>query len=270
VGARATVARAERILRPGRGVRVRSERVAGVPVVRVTAGAEGGGSVMHLHGGAHTSGSPRTVLALQRLVRGNGPDLVSPDYRLAPEHPYPAGLHDALAVYAHLVATTGPERVVVAGESSGGGLALSMLLRARDEGLPLPAAVAVSFPWADLTLSGASSTGNDGRDVLTRRGLDAAAALYAGEAERTDPGLSPLFGSFVGFPPTLIVVGGLDLLLDDSRRLAERMREDGATVRLHEWAGCPHGFTGIPAPEGRDASRRLESFISGALRTTVG
>ena len=114
-------------------------------------------------------------------------------------------------------------------------------------------------------MSGVSSTTNDGRDVLTTRGLKAAAKLYADGQGLTNPRLSPLFGSFIGFPPTLIVVGGLDLLLDDARRLTARMRQDGVAVQLREWPGCPHGFTGVPAPEGRDAAQRLDAFILDAL-----
>lgn len=265
VGARRIVRVFERTLRLAPGVVASRIELAGVSVLHLSAGSAAGGTVLHVHGGAYTSGSPRMAYALSGLVRQRGPDLVSVDYRLAPEHPFPAGLDDVLRVYAHLVSTVGSDRVVIAGESSGGGLALALLLRARDEGLPLPAGIALSFPWADLTLSGESCTTNDGKDLLSRSGLAASAAMYTGPEDVSDPYASPLFGSFSSFPDTLIVVGQLDLLLDDSRRLAEKMSAAGVAVELLEWPNSTHGFTGLPAPEGRAAALRLREFILGRL-----
>ena len=261
VGSRRVVARLERLLRPAAGVDRSRAVLAGVPVLRLRAAGAARGTVLHLHGGAYTAGSPNTALALSGLVPGTGAELFSADYRLAPEHPFPAALEDALAVYEHLTSIGDAERIVVVGESSGGGLALALLQRARDDGLPLPAAVAVSFPWVDLTLSGASLAVNEGKDILSKRALEASVELYAAGHHPADPGLSPLFGSFHGFPETLIVVGLLDVLLDDSRRLATRMGDDGVTVQLKEWPGCMHGFTGGPAPEGREASTCINDFI---------
>lgn len=263
VGARGAVARFERLLRPARGVTVSHLNLAGVAVLHLHAGgsAQGTGTVLHVHGGAYTSGCPRTAFALSSVTRGGGPDVVSVDYRLAPEHPYPAAVDDVLTVYSHLLSTIGPERIVVVGESSGGGLALAMLLRARDEGLALPAGIALSFPWVDLTQSGASYAVNDGKDLLSRTSLAASATQYAASQDPTDPYVSPLFGSFEGFTDTLIVVGQVDVLLDDSRRLAAQMRSAGVTVDLREWAGSMHGFTGLPTPEGRQASQRVMDFV---------
>lgn len=262
VGSRPVVARFERLLRLPRWVTSNRARIAGVPVVELTTSTgTASTTVLHLHVGAYTSGSSRTAYSLAKILSRATTKIVSVEYRLAPEHPYPAALDDAFAVYSHLVAESSVDRVVVEGESSGGGLALSLLLRARDEALPLPHALALSFPWADLTLSGASVATNDGEDLLTARGLVASAAAYSAGHDGSDPYVSAVFGHFSEFPRTLILVGQRDLLLDDSRRVAARMRAAGVDVELREWSGSTHGFTGLPTTEGRDAAGALDDFI---------
>ncbi|MGJ5893807.1 alpha/beta hydrolase [Streptomyces niveiscabiei] len=253
------------LARGPRGVRLTEEVIAGVPVVRASSGVRAHGTVLYLHGGAYMAGRARDVVTAAHLSAGNGPDLVSVEYRLAPEHPYPAAVDDALAVYRELVRAPGADRLVVMGESAGGGLALALLQQARDEGLPMPAAVVPVFPWADLSLSGASSTANIGRDLLTRSQLLEAAAWYADGRDLRDPELSPLFGSFRGLPPAYVPVGRHDLLLDDSRRLAARLRADDVPVVLDEWPGTIHGFLQVPSAEGRQCRRRVRAFVHEAL-----
>ena len=253
------------LARAPRGVKLTEEVIAGVAVLRASSGARARGTVLYLHGGAYMAGSARDGVTAAHMSADNGPDLVSVEYRRAPEHPYPAAVEDALAVYRELVRAPGPDRLVVVGESAGGGLALVLLQKAREEGLPMPAAVVPVFPWADLTLSGASSTANIGRDMLTRSHLLEAAGWYAGGRDLRDPGLSPLFGSFRGFPRTYVPVGRHDLLLDDARRLVARMRAEDVQVALDEWPGTIHGFVQVPSAEGRECRRRIRAFVHEAL-----
>ncbi|WP_216586216.1 alpha/beta hydrolase [Streptomyces brasiliscabiei] len=253
------------LARVPRGVKLTEEVISGVPVLRASSGARARGTVLYLHGGAYVAGSARDCINAAHLSADGGPDLVSVEYRLAPEHPYPAAVDDALAVYRELVRAPGPDRLVVVGESAGGGLALALLQKAREEGLPMPAAVVPVFPWVDLTLSGASATANIGRDMLTRSHLLEAADGYADGRDPRDPGLSPLFGSFRGFPRTYVPVGRHDLLLDDARRLVARMRAEDVQVVLDEWPGTIHGFVRVPSAEGQQCRRRIQDFVHEAL-----
>ena len=248
-----------------RGVKVTEEVIAGVPVLRASSGAQSRGTVLFLHGGAYVLGSARDVVSTAHVAADGGPDVVSVEYRLAPEHPYPAAVEDALAVYRELVRDPGPRRLVVTGESAGGGLTLALLQKAREEGLPMPAAIVPVFPWADLSLSGESSTANIGRDMLTRSQVLENAAWYAGGRDLRDPGLSPLFGSFRGFPRTYIPVGQYDLVLDDARRVATKMRAEDVDVVLDEWPGTIHGFLHVPSAEARQCRQRIRAFVHEAL-----
>ncbi len=248
-----------------RGVKLTEELIAGVRVLRTSSGAPSRGTVLFLHGGAYVLGSARDVVGTAHVSVDGGPDVVSVDYRLAPEHPYPAAVEDALAVYRELVRDPGPGRLVVIGESAGGGLTLALLQKAREEGLPMPAAIVPIFPWADLSLSGASATANIGRDLLVRSQLLENAQWYADGRDLRDPGLSPLFGSFRGFPRTYIPVGQNDLLLDDSRRVVARMRADDVDVVIEEWPGTIHGFLSVPSAEARQCRQRIRAFVHEAL-----
>ena len=262
---RRAIDRITNLLRVPAGVSLTHDYLRDVPVVRLSSNAGSGNVVLYLHGGAYVLGSARQVLTCARLCLYGGPEIVSPEYRLAPEHPFPAAVDDALAVYRGLLDTHEPQRIVVIGESAGGGLTLLMLQRARAEGLPMPAAIAPAFPAADLTLNSHSSRANKGRDMLARTELVEEAAWFVGDRDLDDPAVSPLFGSFRGFPRTLISVGTRDLLLDDSRAVAAAMRAEGVDVRLVEWPGAVHGFTALPSPERRRHRAQLREFVTAAL-----
>ena len=176
-------------------------------------------------------------------------------------------MDDAIAVYRELLGSPGAGRLVVAGDSAGGGLLLLLLQRARDEGLAMPVAAIPGFPATDLSLSGPSTTANLGKDLLTRSELVQEAAWFAGDRDLRDPAVSPLFGSFHGFPRTWITVGTRDLMLDDARRLAAAMAADGVDVVLDEWPGAVHAFTALPLREGRRYRKRLRGFVHSALPT---
>ncbi|WP_051684403.1 alpha/beta hydrolase fold domain-containing protein [Blastococcus sp. URHD0036] len=252
-------------LRVPAGVTLTEEVLGGVPVVRLSSGGGARGTVLYLHGGAYVLGSARQALASVGVCTDGGPDIVSVEYRLAPEHPYPAAVDDAIAVYRALLDSPGAGRLVVAGESAGGGLLLLLLQRAHDEGLAMPAVAVPAYPWADLSTSGPSATANMGRDLLTRSQLLEEAAWFAGDRDLRDAAVSPLSGSFRGFPRTYLPVGTRDLLLDDARRVAAAMAADGVDVELEEWPGAVHAFTALPLPEGRRYRQRLRELVHAAL-----
>lgn len=209
------------------------------------AGAAADRCLLYLHGGGYTLGSAEAFrnLASQLAVRA-GADTFVPDYRLAPEHPFPAALDDAVAVYRGLVAR-GAQRIAVAGDSAGGGLTLSLLavLAAGDDAVVQPVSAAVMSPWTDLALAGASmETRAEADPIFTRGVFVALAEAYAHGRDLADPGLSPLYARLAGLPPLHIEVGDDELLLDDSVRFAGRARAAGVDVSLSIWAGMPHVF----------------------------
>ncbi|WP_427118135.1 alpha/beta hydrolase [Pseudarthrobacter scleromae] len=260
---RASSTRMESKFRPPRGVQQTVELIAGVPVVRFSSGNSARGTVLAFHGGAYMLGSPRALSI--PMAKDDGPDVISVDYRLSPENPYPAAQDDAMAVYRSLLETIGADRLAVMGDSAGGGLALTLLQGAAAEDLPMPAVLIAVHPWADLSLSGDSSRANKGRDILVYSELEQAAAWYAGGRDLQDPAVSPLFGSFEGFPRTYIFAGSRDLILDDTRRVAARMRAAGVDVHLDVFPGAPHGFNAVPFPQGRQSNARARSVIDEAL-----
>jgi acetyl esterase/lipase len=222
-------------------------------------------AVLYLYGGGYRQGTPTAARGFSYVCELPGVEIVAPRYRLAPEHPAPAGLEDAMTCYVSLCAELGAERVVVAGESAGGGLAVALLQHALAEGHAPPAGLVVMFPWVDLTLNGTSIVQNGRRDLLTESTLAESARQYAAGRDLHDPVVSPLFGSFDGFPPSMIHVGTRDLLLDDSRRLADALRLASVPVTLREWPGCCHGFQNLPSPEARNCKRQVIEFVGGLL-----
>ena len=224
----------------------REVRVGGVSALALTIdGSAAEPTVLYFHGGGFVVGSARSGAHLAiEVARRLGGSALSVDYRLAPEHPYPAAVEDGVAAYQGLLAAgTDPRRVVLAGDSAGGGLAIATLLAARDQGLPQPAAAAVFSPWADITRSGASMRTKDGADPLfTFDKMGWYADRYVPAGDRSAPLASPVFANLTGLPPLLIQAGSHEVLLDDAVRLAANAARDDVDVALQVTAGVPHVF----------------------------
>jgi acetyl esterase/lipase len=219
----------------------------------------------YIHGGAFIIGAPSTHWDLGlRLAEAVDARPLLFDYRLAPEHPFPAAVEDCLAAYRHLLARgVRPRDILVAGDSAGGNLMLAMLLALRDAGDPLPAAAVALSPVTDLTLSGASYRTRAGDEaILTRPIMERAVDWYLPSGiDRRDPQVSPLFAELRGLPPLLVHVGTHELLLDDSLRLAERARAAGVDVTLKVWDAMFHVFHGVTfLPEARRAHAEIAEF----------
>ncbi|HET7063761.1 MAG TPA: alpha/beta hydrolase [Rudaea sp.] len=216
-----------------------------VPGLRVTpANARADRVVLYFHGGGYVIGGPgshRKLAAQIAHVARSEAWLV--DYRLAPEHPHPAALEDALSAYRWLSQREGSRRIVLAGDSAGAGLAIAAAVAIRDLNLPPPAAMVLISPWTDLTLCGESQRTHHDRDPMLRRAwLAACAAHYAGELPLESAALSPLFADLTHLAPMLIQVGSEEILLSDSERLAERAKQAGVIVRLSCFEGMWHDF----------------------------
>ncbi len=233
----------------------------------ITHSAAGDGRVLlYLHGGGYVSGSPathRTITA--RLAQEAEARVFALDYRLAPEHPFPAALEDAWAAYWWLITEqqVEPAQIVVAGDSAGGGLTLALLLALRDAGVPLPAGAAGLSPWLDLTLAGATLTTNAPTDYLNIDILRTSAQMYGGGRDLRDPLLSPLYADLAGLPPLLIQAGNAEMLLDDSRRFAARARDAGVDVQFDVHPHMVHvwHFTWRLEAQARRALAEIGRFV---------
>lgn len=247
---------------PAQGVTTHEE-VLGTRRALVVAPPEPTGHALFLHGGAFVLGSPETHHGLAAAIaKASGLAVHVLDYRLAPEHPYPAAIEDALGA-AETIAEQAPDWVLV-GDSAGGGLALALLVALRDRGLPLPAKAALSSPWLDLTLSGASMDECAPDDVmLSRRGLAQDASRYAPDIDLADPRVSPLFADLGSLPPILVQVGGLEVLRDDSLRLAKRVQHAGGQIELELWEEMTHAWCAFSptVPEAADAISALGRWL---------
>ena len=225
----------------------------------------------YLHGGGYISGSaktnrPVTILLARRLKRR----VFSLDYRLAPEHHFPAGLDDALTGYRWLLSSgINPKNISVAGDSAGGGMTLALAMRLRNSGEPLPACLVCLSPWTDMTGSGESITANSECDPMFA-GEDIAryASAYLGRGSRYDPLASPLLGDLSGLPPVLLQVGRREVLLDDARAVHAKVVAAGGSSELRIFDRVFHGWHfGTPfVPESRRALREITAFINQHLR----
>lgn len=244
-----------------------SELIAHVPCVWVSWGAPAGDRViLYMHGGGLIAGSPLTHRELAvRLARRTQSLVLLVDFRLAPEHPFPEGLEDVTAVYLTLLRRgITPARVILGGDSSGAGLALSLLERLRMEHRPLPSRAFFISGHFDLTLSGESMTTLDAIDPCTSRdALARAGQWYAGGSDLEAPLLSPLFADLGGLPPLLVQVGSHEILLSDSTRLAEKVAFRGGQAKLRVYDEMWHAwpmFSGLP--EGDEALAEIGAFLS--------
>jgi acetyl esterase/lipase len=229
----------------GRAARAKIE-VEGMPTLRAQPGRrDPETTVLYLHGGGYCWGSWGTHASLiTHLAIAADTVVYAPNYRLAPEHPHPAGLEDALAAYEWLLAQgVSPGALTIAGDSAGGGLTLALALAIRDRGLPMPASIVLISPWVDMRGDSRSMREKASVDpMLSPSGIHRCSAAYCGGRDPDDPGCSPLFADLVALPPMLIQVGTDEILLDDSTRLAERCREAGVDVTLKVFEGLWHDF----------------------------
>jgi acetyl esterase/lipase len=227
-------------------------------------------TIYYLHGGAYVSCSPAThrqfTAALSRAADAR---VFSLDYRLAPEHRFPAAVEDAVVGYQWLVSQgIDPQNMVIGGDSAGGGLALATMAALRDMREKLPRAAFLLSPWTDLAVTGESIDANDLLDpMFFADNIRRMAAVYIGDSSPRDPLASPFYANLAGFPPMLIYASDTEVLLDDSRRLADRAKQSGVSVDLRIRSGLPHVwpvFVAFGVPESRKAINEISRFIHGA------
>lgn len=263
-------------LREQMGVFMETGHMGGVPVFILTPNALSEGKadkvLLNFHGGGYVLGPGESGTPEALLMAGvGGYRVIMPDYRMIPEHPYPAALDDAMAVYKELLKTTSADKIGVFGSSTGGGMTLALVLRAKAEGLPLPAAIAAGTPWTDMTKTGDSYYTNDHVDnvLVSYDGwLGAAAKAYAAGHDLKEPALSPVYGDVSGFPPTLLTTGTRDLFLSNTVRMHLKLRQAGANADLIVFEGMSHAQYHMDpaAPETVFHFSELEKFFSRYLQ----
>lgn len=230
-------------------------------------------TLLYLPGGGFVlpaSGQVPPMVA--RVCRASGARALILHYRLAPEHPFPAGLEDCLAAYRYLLDMgTDPSRIVIGGDSAGGGLTLSTLLALRDDGDPLPAGAFAISPFTDFSFGGESRFANERRDpMLSTKSMGQMNALYLDDALHDNPLVSPVFGDFRGLPPILAQVGSTEVLLDDTRRVGERAKLQGVDFRVEVWDEVPHVWHMVGfLPETQQATAKIGEFMRECVRGAV-
>ncbi len=232
----------------------------------VPAGASHEKVILYLHGGGYVTGcieDHRMLCGL--LATATGVKVLIPEYRLAPENPFPAALDDALKIYQWLLAQgTSSANIIIAGDSAGGGLSVATVLALKDKNVSLPAAVLCLSPWVDLTLKNQSHITKVKAEALLRTDVLREWALcYTDESNLTNPLVSPIFADFHGFPPLLIQVGSEEILFGDSVLLAEKAKADGADVTLKIWDGMWHVWQALGGllPENKKTFEEIGQFV---------
>jgi acetyl esterase/lipase len=260
-------------------VSVRPDAIAGVNTFHVVPDwideAHEDHLLVHVHGGAYVLGGgvAGTAEAIA-LVLGTGIRAISIDYRMAPHHPYPAAVDDVIAVYQHLLSERSARSIAMGGSSAGGGITLTAIQQLIERGVEMPAALFIGTPGADLTATGDSFSTNQGvdRHIPTLGGfIDAAVRLYAGNLDVANPGISPIYGDFDGFPPTLLVSGTRDLFLSNTVRTHTKLRQAGAEADLLVYEGMAHAeYLHVPtAAESVHFYEELNAFLVKHLRASA-
>ncbi len=253
---------------PPEGAQTKADTIGGVPCEwQWMDGTDAGPVLLYFHGGGYALGSVNTHRGLvTALSAASGMRGLSVDYRLAPEHPFPAAVDDAVAVYRALIEDgTKPADIAVAGDSAGGGLSLALLVALKEHDLPQPACAALLSPWSDLRISaGSYETRRDADPWITREGITQMAKLYLGDAPATTALASPLLADLSGLAPLLIHVGDREVLLDDAVDLAERARAAGVDAQIAIWDDMIHVFQAFfpLVEEGRQSIAQLGKFIA--------
>jgi acetyl esterase/lipase len=244
-----------------RSVRITPKEIGGVPGEWVETGSSDV-TLLYLHGGGYVGCSVVTHRPITAGYAQRGFKVFAPEYRMAPEHLFPAAVEDAVAVYRGL-REQGISKIVVSGDSAGGGLAMAMMLSLRDAGDALPAAAVLFSPWTDLAATGETLRTNDHRCALFRGAKIGPGALYyLGTADPRNPLASPLYADLKDLPPMLIHVGENEVLLDDSRRFADRARAAGVKVEIKIWPVVPHDWQLVPAmPEAKRSMHEAAEFL---------
>ena len=257
---------------PARDVTFEQQMVNGIPATWcIPSGAVKGRVLLYLHGGGYVVGSAKAYrpMASEFASRLKARVLV-PDYRLAPENPFPAAHEDAVAAYRWLLSQgIAPQSIALAGDSCGGGLTVATLVAIRDAGLPLPVGAAVISPWADLDVAGESAAPKTQHDpVLEVEGLKGMAGAYLGGTSPRTPSASPIYADLAGLPPLLIQVGSAEILLDDATRLAARAGAAGVKVRLDIWPEMFHVWHVYASvlDEGREALDEAAAFLESLFK----
>lgn len=259
------------ILGPARGVSVTEANINGLQAEWLAPGAAADGKLLlYLHGGAYIMGGCRTHRQfVSHIAKFAGVRALLPEYRLAPEHPFPAAIEDATGIYLSLLAQGyAAEDIIIAGDSAGGGLTMATLLSLRHTGDPLPAGACLISPWLDLSGSGESMTTHAQKDPWFRpKDLPVVTGYYCDESQLTNPLVSPVYANLAGMPPLYIQVGADEILLSDATRIADKVIAAGGVVDLEIWPDMWHVFQMFLhfMPESRQAVRKLGTHIRAAL-----
>jgi acetyl esterase/lipase len=248
------------------GVRVTPDVIGGVPGEWAESENTSRGLLLYIHGGGFIACSSQTHRPIPAYFAKLGFQVFTPDYRLAPENPFPAAIHDLIQVFLSMGGYGEPPiPVSLAGDSAGGALALSLMLALRDAARPMPKAAALFSPWTDLACTGASLQTNAQKCAMFYAAdLPAAADLYLAGAAPTDPLASPFYADLTKLPPLLIHAAADEILLDDSTRLADNARRDGVPVQLKVWPVVPHAWQIMAAhlPEARQSLNEAAAFLT--------
>jgi epsilon-lactone hydrolase len=252
-------------------VAVTEEKIAGVHVYRlkppVIAPENKNRILVHVHGGAYVFGGSEAATAEALMAANFGKiEVVSVDYRMPPDFPFPAALDDAMAVWKDVAKTHNPKNMGLFGTSTGGGMTLALILMMKDAKMPLPGAIMAGTPWSDLTKTGDTYFTHENIDNVLGAWdgrLEEAAKLYAGKHDLKEPLLSPIYGDFHGFPPTILLSGTRDLFLSNTVRTHQKLLKSGVTAELLVFEGQSHGQYNTPnAPESADAWTQVSQFFN--------